>query len=612
MIDEKPTVPLSPPNSPRMSDAAAKTNHYQWQLPPTSSLDPSTAGQNLPQLLLQDTRAPGLHQDIRHPPDNATRPSLRSHKSFPYSLGPSSRLQHEVGQDASTGPVLVEFKERLMSQGPQPVGTSALPPATFGGSAPTSPAGRLTPHSPSAGHVDEQMDDDDDLEGEMGEQEDEEDKPPMTAAELRAQKRKMKRFRLTHNQTRFLMSEFARQAHPDAAHRERLSREIPGLSPRQVQVWFQNRRAKLKRLTTDDRERMMRSRALPADFDMTQALHSPFGAPPPNMGTPMPSPGTYGSYGDPSGVRPLTLDTLRRVPDFESYGQQYTSPTGITPALGSFAFTPPQSATDTMSPASAASNVSSFSFQTQESPRRHPFGLPMGAQSGYNAHHPHIPRLHLHDRFGRPMGESAGSPLRTSMSYSGLHHTNVSQSQHPERSSSFSEHSSSGHDRPQQHRSLTGPTGGTSGPYGLGFTYAPIPPYQSSEQQQSQQQTPTSTTAPSSSALPQYRRGSDHIAGPPISTYAQYQPSQFATPQMPQYSGFGGHFADQGFPNPFQHTPQHHASHQQTTPHVRQSGPNFTPVPSQPHHFVPLGSSSEHSAEEGDNSEGGVPLPPSY
>ncbi|CAG7959031.1 unnamed protein product [Penicillium olsonii] len=90
------------------------------------------------------------------------------------------------------------------------------------------------------------------------------------------EKKKMRRFRLTHNQTRFLMSEFTRQAHPDAAHRERLSKEIPGLTPRQVQVWFQNRRAKLKRLTTNDRERMLKSRALPDDFDTTKVLRTPF------------------------------------------------------------------------------------------------------------------------------------------------------------------------------------------------------------------------------------------------------------------------------------------------------------------------------------------------
>ncbi|KAL8715068.1 MAG: hypothetical protein Q9220_001025 [cf. Caloplaca sp. 1 TL-2023] len=108
------------------------------------------------------------------------------------------------------------------------------------------------------------------------------DEASKTAAERRAEKRRMKRFRLSHNQTRFLMSEFARQAHPDAAQRERLSREIPGLSPRQVQVWFQNRRAKLKRLTIDDQESMLKSRALPHGFDPTQALHYTFDPPAPS------------------------------------------------------------------------------------------------------------------------------------------------------------------------------------------------------------------------------------------------------------------------------------------------------------------------------------------
>ncbi|EDN11302.1 predicted protein [Histoplasma mississippiense (nom. inval.)] len=78
-------------------------------------------------------------------------------------------------------------------------------------------------------------------------------------------KRRMKRFR----QTRFLMSEFTRQAHPDAAHRERLSKEIPGLSPRQVQVWFQNR---------DDREKALIPRTLPDGFDITEDIYSLYGS----------------------------------------------------------------------------------------------------------------------------------------------------------------------------------------------------------------------------------------------------------------------------------------------------------------------------------------------
>ncbi|KAK9314601.1 hypothetical protein V1524DRAFT_416222 [Lipomyces starkeyi] len=68
---------------------------------------------------------------------------------------------------------------------------------------------------------------------------------------------KMKRFRLTHAQTRFLLAEFARQPHPDAAHRERLAAEIPGLSPRQLQVWFQNRRAKMRKLPRNENPELL-------------------------------------------------------------------------------------------------------------------------------------------------------------------------------------------------------------------------------------------------------------------------------------------------------------------------------------------------------------------
>ncbi|TWU73744.1 hypothetical protein ED733_001548 [Metarhizium rileyi] len=151
----------------------------------------------------------------------------------------------------------------------------------------------------------------------------------LTAAERLAARRKMKRFRLTHQQTRFLMSEFAKQPHPDAAHRERLSHEIPGLSPRQVQVWFQNRRAKIKRLRVDDRDRMVQMRAVPDDFDNVQALHSPYGAVN-GLGTSVSTSG-LGSTGSPygnQGVKALLLDLRKPV------GDSYMSPSGLSQSFG--------------------------------------------------------------------------------------------------------------------------------------------------------------------------------------------------------------------------------------------------------------------------------------
>lgn len=190
MIDEKRTVPLSPPNSPRMSEEAVKTNEYQWHYPSNVALNPLLA--NHPHS--QFASAVGQPHNTDRPSGDPSRPPLRSHKSFPYSLGPSSRLQHEVSQDQPGAPALAEFKERLVSQGPQPVGTSNLAPATFGGSAPNSPARHPTPNSPQAGPSDEQLEDEE-IDFGTAEQEEGDERPPMTAAELRAQKRKMKRFR---------------------------------------------------------------------------------------------------------------------------------------------------------------------------------------------------------------------------------------------------------------------------------------------------------------------------------------------------------------------------------------------------------------------------------
>ncbi|KAJ4354939.1 hypothetical protein N0V95_003405 [Ascochyta clinopodiicola] len=331
------------------------------------------------------------------------RPSIRSHKSFPYLLDSKSHLSSNSNSLSTVDEI-------------EP---HDLPTVTFGGSAPTSPISRLTPPSTHDGTIDEKVEDEDDdtildEKDEAVDSDANDEERPMTAAEIRAAKRKMKRFRLTHNQTRFLMSEFARQAHPDAAHRERLSREIPGLSPRQVQVWFQNRRAKLKRLTSDDRERMMRSRALPDDFDMAQALHTPFGNSH-GLGTPLASPAAFGQgFSEGAMMRPLNMDTLRRA-TFESH----MSPSGISPAFGGFAFTPPQSATETLSPVSAQESPFGFpSAPLDSGPRTsNPFSIPVSSPSSYSSQH-RASRLALHaDRVTRTRAESLNSPLRTSMSY---------------------------------------------------------------------------------------------------------------------------------------------------------------------------------------------------
>ncbi|KAE8444416.1 hypothetical protein EG329_000616 [Mollisiaceae sp. DMI_Dod_QoI] len=265
---------------------------------------------------------------------------------------------------------------------------------------------------------DDELEDDDD----MIDPEVEEGAPPQTAAERRAERRKMKRFRLTHQQTRFLMSEFAKQAHPDAAHRERLSREIPGLSPRQVQVWFQNRRAKIKRLTADDRERMMKMRAVPDDFDNVQALHSPYGAVH-GVGTPMQSPVDFvPAYADHM-MRPLMVDTMRR-----NDNDDHMSSSGLSPAFGhvGFAHGGSMGTPDVLSPLSLNSSDRYYSSHLSSPMSAGPRSSnPFDRQNSYQTlshsrqHVRPLQPLQLRETMSRSRSESLNSPLRSSMSWKG-------------------------------------------------------------------------------------------------------------------------------------------------------------------------------------------------
>ncbi|KAI0840060.1 hypothetical protein F5Y06DRAFT_247149 [Hypoxylon sp. FL0890] len=263
---------------------------------------------------------------------------------------------------------------------------------------------------------------------EMVEAEGETTAQPQTAAERTAARRKMKRFRLTHQQTRFLMSEFAKQPHPDAAHRERLSREIPGLSPRQVQVWFQNRRAKIKRLTADDRDRMIKMRAVPDDFDNVQALHSPYGAVH-GLGTPITPPVDFGtsSYTDHI-MRPLMVDTMRR-----GENDDHMSPTGLSPAFGNIGFTPSgtMNNSDLLSPLSPSSNDRGYYSSHLTSPLAgghrpsNPFARQNSLDSGVQMHSQNrqqirpLQPLQLRETMSRSRPDNLQSPLRSSMSWKG-------------------------------------------------------------------------------------------------------------------------------------------------------------------------------------------------
>ena len=206
----------------------------------------------------------------------------------------------------------------------------------------------------------------------------------------------------------------------------------------------------------------MRSRALPENFGMPIPMNTQYGVP---GSAPTPTSSTTGSAPGvqrPGQIRPLSLDTLRRPGPEHSY----VSPTGMSSALGSLAFTPPQSATEAPSPLSTAADMSTYGFSQRgmaDSPRRTFFAPSVSSAPLYSSQFNQTGRMPVHDRYRRASGDSVASPLRSNMTYGNYnapasqpHETRPSISQGPESSSQAQR---------EAQRDMPPPPG----PYGLGI-----------------------------------------------------------------------------------------------------------------------------------------------
>ena len=186
---------LSPPSSPRMSTFTASPSRAIWQDPQNKPAQPT---EPLPAF---STFPPIKEDPTRLLPSLDTRPPLlRSHKSFPHALtttfGPSFRAgpQEQVAERdhfSDSGDLSSAQQPSVEEKGT----SSGLTLQTR--SVPTSPNLQLTPTSPENRSGGAGNDDDDAQVVDMDEGDDngEGGDVPKTAAERRAEKRKMKRFR---------------------------------------------------------------------------------------------------------------------------------------------------------------------------------------------------------------------------------------------------------------------------------------------------------------------------------------------------------------------------------------------------------------------------------
>jgi hypothetical protein len=155
-------------------------------------------------------------------------------------------------------------------------------------------------------------------------------------------------------------------------------------------------------MSSEDRERMMRSRAVPENFDIAQTLSYRQMS---SNSAPIYSPTSIGG----SSVRSLALDDLSPRPEDGTLSPYFT--------------TPPASNSDILSPMHYAGDRTFTGYQSAGSyssaSRANPFSKPNGAPELLNRPNGTMPRLHLHDK-SRTLSEPLPAPLKSSAPYAPL------------------------------------------------------------------------------------------------------------------------------------------------------------------------------------------------
>ena len=171
------------------------------------------------------------------------------------------------------------------------------------------------------------------------------------------------------------------------------------------------RRAKLKRLTTDDQERMLKSRALPEGFNATHALHSVYEGNPSFLELQTPNSIYPPTIREGHPMRPLSTDTLSRMNENDGT----ISPISIASSFGDFYPTPGSLSTaENPSPISPASDMSHyFTPPTPQgtSPQgSNPFAGSDSFPNVYQTYQPN-PRSSRQDTLSQSRKGSLASPL---------------------------------------------------------------------------------------------------------------------------------------------------------------------------------------------------------